>query len=1221
MLNRTVKIRLIFTLLAILAVVAVAASRMPATVTASSDSALTSVIVEFREEPAALYKAKAERDGNTVSEEALQAYRDQLRAGQDQFLADLQSRGVAFTMRGADVANFDGSLAGRVDFRYTLVLNGVALSVPRSAVPLIESMSQVKAVHKDEVFYTMLDRAVNYVQAPRVYSNPPQTSQYTSLNSGGYHGEGVNIAVLDTGTDWSHDMFGGDPTPPRLGLAQQPPSAVGSNQKVIYTLPLVGRTSSPAIPPDGPQDDFGHGTHVAADAAGYLSYTLGADGRPNTADDIALHGVAPQARIMAYKVCYGIGSALANLGAPAPFIGGCNGSAILMGMEDAISPRTVTGFPKPIANIINLSLGGAGGPDSVTAVAADNAVLAGAIVVASAGNSGPGEGTVGSPAAGRRVIAVGANSDPGVLDNTINALETDRATVKPGTPQMIAVFAPDSNATRPISQPVVQNYVFSGLADTPDQVPVTVAGRICLAERGSTATVQEQGTGLFVNKATNCAAKGGIALVVYNNAPGPVGAVLAPSTIPVFTISREDGLILRNNLGFDATGVSNFPIRINPPSLFTPQMAGFSSRGPVQGFGQVKPDVTAPGLAILAATTPVGVPLGSMADPTRYTSAQGTSFSGPIVTGVAALVKQAHPTWNADMVRTALINTATNLRAANGNPKPDGTGAESINDQGGGLVNTYAAVNARALMGVAGDGITAPVILGSHSYGEVPVVNSRVTHTESVTVTIRDFSGQGGTYALSVANNRMLERNGVNATLSQTSVSVPANGSATFTVNATIDGNIVRDTAENLHMQFYVVAEQAGGSQTMRMPFYLKPRPTVPATLTGTTTVEFTGTMPASDTGLRLARGVTFIEYPVDLDPSVLRVEADLLFDEILDDNVADLDLYLLNPSGVVIASSTNAGGPERLSATITRAGRYTYRVVGWANGPTDFTLRSTHSLGGAPPTLASIPGDFTDVQGRAVDFDGNITLQWQPRGGEQGFEIERSTDGTSFTVVATTDGNTYSATLADQPNGSLTYRVRALTPGQIGYFVTAPSNTASVLVDRRGLVDITSQVRNTISNVSFTGGIFRLDLTMTNQSTSTYVPHVDLNVVRVTSASGTVSVANADNGGNGTTTPARFSYSNLLGSDQEFAPGEVTGARNLQFRDDAAEMFMFDVVVTAYQRGAASAGTAGSGDASTSASSGDGSQTSADGPLQSFTRVLRFTVNPLTGSVTSQLL
>src|SRR3712207_1698721 len=88
----------------------------------------------------------------------------------------------------------------------------------------------------------------------------------------------------------------------------------------------------------------------------------------------------------------------------------------------------------------------------------------------------------------------------------------------------------------------------------------------------------------------------------------------------------------------------------------------------------------------------------------------------------AVLVRQAHPDWTADMVRTALINTSTNLRSTTGAPKQDGPfSADSIIAQGGGLINVYEALNAKALMGVKGDGVEKPGILGSHSYGEVPV--------------------------------------------------------------------------------------------------------------------------------------------------------------------------------------------------------------------------------------------------------------------------------------------------------------------------------------------------------------------------------------------------------------------------------------------------------------------------------------------------------------------
>src|SRR5260370_27728938 len=108
-------------------------------------------------------------------------------------------------------------------------------------------------------------------------------------------------------------------------------------------------------------------------------------------------------------------------------------------------------------------------------------------------------------------------------------------------------------------------------------------------------------------------------------------------------------------------------------------------------------------------------------------------------------------------------------------------------------MDVYDAANLKALMGEAGDGVAAPSILGSHSYGEVPVVNNRVRSTQRVSVTIQDLSGRGGTYNLDVANNQDLTINGISATTSPSSVTVPAGGSATFTVNTTFDGNVIRD--------------------------------------------------------------------------------------------------------------------------------------------------------------------------------------------------------------------------------------------------------------------------------------------------------------------------------------------------------------------------------------------------------------------------------------------
>jgi hypothetical protein len=129
---------------------------------------------------------------------------------------------------------------------------------------------------------------------------------------------------------------------------------------------------------------------------------------------------------------------------------------------------------------------------------------------------------------------------------------------------------------------------------------------------------------------------------------------------------------------------------------------------------------------------------------------------------------------------------------------------------------------------------------------------------------------------------------------------------------------------------------------------------------------------------------------------------------------------------------------------------------------------------------------------------------------------------------------------------------------------------------------------------------------------------HRQPNIVRIKSATGTVSVINSDNGGNGTSKklPALFGYSNLLGSDDAFTAGEKTGARTIQFRDSTAEMFTFDVAVTAYKRKATSV-TGGTASGSPAAGQPEGS----DPLLPDLTELVQFTVNPLTGQVTTQLI
>src|SRR5213075_2058132 len=203
---------------------------------------------------------------------------------------------------------------------------------------------------------------------------------------------------------------------------------------------------------------------------------------------------------------------------------------------------------------------------------------------------------------------------------------------------------------------------------------------------------------------------------------------------------------------------------------------------------------------------------------------------------------------------------------------------------------------------------------------------------------------------------------GINVTTSQSSVNLPANGSATFTVNATLNGDQIRDVMaaktvgtsvvfENIQMQWYVTANRSDNKESLRMPFYFKPAASLPAQPIVQTLTQ-TATVPVGDHGLRLASGTTYVDVPFEVSASTYQIDASAEWFERATGSQEDIDYELLDPDGNVIASSgAGAGATESVSVRVNRGGTYTHRLVGFTNVATDVTVTTKLSKGPDAPT------------------------------------------------------------------------------------------------------------------------------------------------------------------------------------------------------------------------------------------------------------------------------
>jgi minor extracellular serine protease Vpr len=312
-----------------------------------------------------------------------------------------------------------------------------------------------------------------------------------------------------------------------------------------------------------------------------------------------IKGVAPEAKIVAYRAL-GPG-------------GGGTTEQVLAAIDQAIKDKV---------DIMNLSLGNdINGPDLPISLALNRAVENGIVAVAASGNAGPNVWTVGSPGTASKAISVGASTP---------TLEVPYLLIE-GIRNKFRIQPLEGSAKWSLDRSL--EMVDGGIGRKEELT--NVQGKIVLMKRGTLT---------FSEKAHNAREAGARAVVIYNNTSGPfMGNLEGPSPIPVGSLSKSEGIQIKKVIKGKTLAAR---LMVNEEK---DQLADFSSRGPVTGTWEIKPDLVAPGVAINS-TIPGG-----------YLSLQGTSMAAPHVAGACALIKQAHPDWTPEQIKAALMNTAKPL--------------------------------------------------------------------------------------------------------------------------------------------------------------------------------------------------------------------------------------------------------------------------------------------------------------------------------------------------------------------------------------------------------------------------------------------------------------------------------------------------------------------------------------------------------------------------------
>ena len=567
------------------------------------------------------------------------------------------------------LAQINRAIDGQVEpqRQYTTLLNGFSATVTYGQYKAIRKLDCVQSAFISPTFELLPDTAnSNRMIGGGIY------------NTTGFTGEGMLVAILDTGVDMGHEIFKTAPKSPSLTrekLQSMLETYDFQVESIVKGISVSDLYYSAKIPfqfdygdrdKDGmPGDKGSHGTHVASTAAG------------NTGVNEAAMGVAPQAQIINMNVFKSTG------GASYADILAALEDCILLGVDVAnlslgsdcgyIDYDSEDAFTKSLLDVFERT-----GESGVSlAVAAGNAYNAayGDAFGGKALASNPDYGLVSEPSTYGESLSVAAVSNGMVKGPYVTVGGKDLAY------QDSATISEDENAKpfRSLSaQGSIEYVVVPNYGAEEDYAGLDLTGKIALVQRG--------GGMYYEQKERNAANAGAIGMLVYNNVPGMLYMSITDWKIPCAFISQAAGEYMKQQQT-KTLSVASADALVESPTY---GMADFSSWGATPEL-TLKPEITAPGAGIYAAV------------PGGYESMDGTSMASPHAAGGMAIVQQALKARDNSMTGaqrkhmtdTLLMSTAHVIYDDNGvpySPRKQGAGLMSIND----------AVNTRGYLSVEG---------------------------------------------------------------------------------------------------------------------------------------------------------------------------------------------------------------------------------------------------------------------------------------------------------------------------------------------------------------------------------------------------------------------------------------------------------------------------------------------------------------------------------------